>query len=622
MAGRIARGGGLSMLALAAFLTGTASPANAERNLFDILFGNRAPRQQAIQPQAGQPSRPSATVPQAPAPRISAPRAYNFEPDPLAKVDFAALTTALAGKESDPASAPFVKALAGLSGFELQTEKKIAAAIVAYYSEHPDFIWVDQNGPNQRADEVLGVLGNAAEFGLIDTDYVVNVPVSAGASSGDPDERMKALMRFEMTLSAQTLRYARDARLGRLNPNKLSGYHDFPAKRFDEATVLEVLAGTPSPAVYLESLHPQNEAYAALRKELKALRAEAEQEIVVAPDTFVRPGSSDPEFAKILRIIDRDADEAFRSEHGAVLTAHLGSDTYVPELVPVIKAAQERHNLKPDGIIGARTVSALAGESKAARIDKVLLAMERLRWFPSYFGSTRVMINVPSFTASYIENGKEKLSMRAVVGKPSNQTSFFYDEIEYVEFNPYWGVPRSIIVNEMLPKLRRDPAYLDRAGYEVFDSRGRRIPSAAVNWNAYGANVPVGVRQPPGARNALGELKIMFPNKHDIYMHDTPEKSLFSRDSRAFSHGCVRLEDPRAMAAAVLATSVDDVAATVGKGRNMRRSVPEKIPVYVAYFTAWPDSSGAVSYYPDVYGRDANLKKALAKVEELRAPGS
>jgi len=610
------------MLALAAVLTGTASPANAERYLFDILFGNRAPRQQAVQPQAEQPRRPSAAVPRAPAPKISAPRAYNFEPDPLAKVDFAALSATLADKEGEAGSTSFVKALAGLSGFELQTEKKIAAAIVAYYSEHPGFIWVDQNGPNQRADEVLGVLGNAADFGLIETDYVVNVPVSASASSGNPDERMKALMRFEMALSAQALRYARDAKLGRLNPNKLSGYHDFPTKRFDEATVLDVLAGTSRPAAYLESMHPQNEAYAALRRELKTLEAEAEQEIVVAPDTFVRPGSSDPEFAKILLIIDRDADEAFRTEHGAVLTAHLGSDTYAPELVPVIKAAQERHDLKPDGIVGARTVSALAGESKAARIDKVLFAMERLRWLPSYFGSTRVMINVPSFTASYIEDGKEKLSMRAVVGRPSNQTSFFYDEIEYVEFNPYWGVPRSIIVNEMLPKLRRDPGYLDRAGYEVFDSRGRRISSSAVSWNAYGANVPFGVRQPPGARNALGELKIMFPNKHDIYMHDTPEKSLFSRDSRAFSHGCVRLQDPRAMAAAVLGSSVDDVAAAIGKGRNMRRDVPEKIPVYVAYFTAWPEASGTVSYHSDIYGRDADLKKALAKVEELRAPGS
>ena len=133
--------------------------------------------------------------------------------------------------------------------------------------------------------------------------------------------------------------------------------------------------------------------------------------------------------------------------------------------------------------------------------------------------------------------------------------AFFYDEIEQVDYNPYWGVPQSILVNEMLPRLRRDPGYLDRAGYEVSDSKGRRIPSSAVNWGAYGSKIPFDVRQSPSEANALGELKILFPNKHAIYMHDTPQKALFKQDMRAFSHGCVRLADPRGMAAAVLGTT-------------------------------------------------------------------
>ncbi|MCT7375512.1 L,D-transpeptidase family protein [Chelativorans salis] len=617
---KLAKRGGLSILALAVALTGTASSASAEQNLFDILFGNRATRQRVQEP----PRQATAPAPRVAAPKISAPSFYNYRPEAPVKVDFAALTVALEQEDGEKraASSPFVEALDGLAGFELLAEKEIAEALVTHYERNPAFIWVEGTGPNGKADAVLRVLNDAAAFGLSETDYAVNVPLAASAVLDTPAGRRQALIRLEMALSARALRYARDARLGRVDPNKLSGYHDFPKKPLVEAAVLEVLAGAKKPADYLESLHPQNTLYAALRKELKALRASAEKEIVVDTDTFVRPGSSHPEFPKILQIIERDANPAFRAEHGEVLVAHAGSETYAQELVPVVKAAQKLHDLNPDGIIGRRTVGALAGESKQARIEKVLLALERLRWHPSHLGSRRVMINAASFTATYLEGDRETLSMRVVVGKPSNQTSFFHDEIEYVEFNPYWGVPRSILVNEKLPKLRRDPGYLDRAGYEVTDSRGRRVSSASVNWNRYGTNIPFSVRQPPGPKNALGELKIMFPNKHSIYMHDTPAKDLFSRDTRAYSHGCVRLQDPRAMAAAVLGTSVDEIGREVGKGRNARRDAPQKIPVYVGYFTAWPEAAGEVTYHADIYGRDDNLRKALAKVEETRAPGS
>jgi len=233
-----------------------------------------------------------------------------------------------------------------------------------------------------------------------------------------------------------------------------------------------------------------------------------------------------------------------------------------------------------------------------------------------------VVLNVPSFTASYVENGVEKLNMRTVVGTTTNQTYFFHDEIEYVEFNPYWGVPNSIMVNEKLPQLRRDPGLLDRTGYEVYDRNGRQVSSASINWNSVGNNIPYSVRQKPGPSNSLGELKIMFPNKHDIYMHDTPSRNLFSRDVRSFSHGCVRLEDPRAMAAAVLGISKEEVGKHIAGGKNNRKTVPVKIRVYVSYFTAWPDLAGNVSYYDDIYGRDAHLAKALGLVDNARSAGS
>ncbi len=208
-----------------------------------------------------------------------------------------------------------------------------------------------------------------------------------------------------------------------------------------------------------------------------------------------------------------------------------------------------------------------------------------------------------------------------VIGKVTNQTSFFYDEIKQVDYNPYWGVPQSIIVNEMLPRLRNDPGYLDRSGYEVTDAQGRRVSSSAIDWSQYGSKVPFNVRQAPSEANALGELKILFPNKHAIYMHDTPQKAFFQRDNRALSHGCVRLQDPRGMAAAVLGTSVDYIADKLKKGHSSEK-VTRDIPVYVAYFTAWPDTAGKVEYFGDVYDRDMRLKEAIDATESVRLPAS
>jgi len=183
-------------------------------------------------------------------------------------------------------------------------------------------------------------------------------------------------------------------------------------------------------------------------------------------------------------------------------------------------------------------------------------------------------------------------------------------------------VPRSIVVNEMLPKLYRDGSYLDEHGYQVLNQRGHQIASNSVNWAAFARNAQsVDVRQPPGRRNALGLVKIEFPNKHAIYMHDTNEKAFFTRDMRALSHGCVRLQHPNEMAAAVLGKDVDYVQRKIARGDNATERAPGDIPVYLAYFTAWPDQNGVVHYYNDVYTRDAHLKTALEKTEAARKSG-
>lgn len=600
-----------SVVALAA----AAAPEAKAQNIFDMLFGGGVKRQQ---PNGAFPPAPAEQKKPAPIAKISAPSYYDYKVDALVRAEFPAVRALSREASVEPVltGSTFREALAGLEGFDLRAEKEIAKALDDYYSANPDFIWVSGFDPNERAREAIRTLGDADSFGLNAAEYAVTVP-QAGFSPDDTAGRLAELMRFEMTLSARVLRYARDAQAGRINPNKLSGYHDFPAKQIDLVGALKTLAHTQEVRTFLESRHPQNPQFQALRVELEALKASDENEIVVDAKLLLKPGQSSPELPKVLSIIARGLDDEMGGEFGETL-ARLGkSEAYVEELVPVVKAAQERAGLKPDGVIGPRTVATLVGTSKADRLDKVLIALEQLRWLPSDLGSPRVFINQPAYMASFIEGEEEKLSMRVVIGKTSNQTSFFYDEIEQVDYNPYWGVPQSIIVNEMLPRLRSDPGYLDRAGYEVTDAKGKRIPSSAIDWSAYGSKVPYNVRQSPSEANALGELKILFPNKHAIYMHDTPSKSLFDRETRAFSHGCIRLHDPRGMAAAVLGTSVEYVAQKLKQGHSSEK-VKKKIPVYVSYFTAWPNQDGRVEYFGDVYDRDARVLKAFDKTDSAR----
>jgi murein L,D-transpeptidase YcbB/YkuD len=618
--GNAARSLPLALVA-ASLVIGTApAKAEPEGGLFERLFGGFVPyKPRYYGPRNAYPDAPPPRRMVA-APRVTGPTYYNYKADPLVRVDFAALRALPEKVTFEPSLAgPSISdAAAGLDGFDLFAEKEIARALSDYYSANPQFIWVTGQNVNAKAEQAIRLLGSADSYGLSPADYAVTVP-SAAASWDDQAARMAELVRFEMTLSARVLRYVRDAQNGRIEPNRISGYHDFPDRTFDAMTVLKTLAHTDEVQTYLESRHPQNPEYQALRVELEALRASDENEIVVDPTLLLKPGETSAELPKLLQVIARGLDDEFGGDYGETLATLGKSETYVPELVPVIKEAQRRAGLKPDGVVGPRTVASLVGTSKADRVAKVVFALEELRWLPSDLGSPRVFINEPAFTASFIEGGEEKLKMNAVVGKPTNQTSFFYDEIEQVDFNPYWGVPQSILVNEMLPRLRRDPGYLDRAGYEVSDSRGRRIPSASVSWGAYGSKIPFNVRQSPSEANALGELKILFPNKNAIYMHDTPQKELFKQDVRAFSHGCVRIENPRGMAAAVLGTTVDYVAEKLKHGHSEEK-VPRKIPVYVAYFTAWPTMSGTVEYFADIYDRDEHLKTAIEKTDAVRAP--
>jgi len=586
-------------------------------------------------------SRPAAPMPQV---HVNNPTFYEYKPDALKTVTFDKLcqvevasnaqpepnpaasadgsATPAAGAPATPAPAaqlPFTLACMASQPVSLRVLPQVGKALTAWYSDHPQFVWIDDGKVSAKALAAIATLNASDKVGLTPADYRVDVP---NLDSLDGAARQNALLHFELNLSAKTLTYVLDATRGRIDPDRLSGYHDLPRKTVDLGQAMDAMAQQGDVAAWLDARNPDNAQFRALVAELGRLKGASDRpQVHLSADIRIMPGDVDLHLGDVLTAIGQAA-PSVKQAYPDVF-ANTDVDQYKGDAVAAVKAFQKAKGLSPDGMIGHDTIRALmARDDNAGKIAKIEMALERLRWLPANLGNRYVFLNQPAFEVSYIDGDKKPLTMRVVVGRPDAQTYFFTDHIKDVEYNPYWNVPRSIVVNEMLPKLYRDGSYLDEHGYQVLNQHGRQIASDSVNWAAFARNATsVDVRQPPGSRNALGLLKIEFPNKHAIYMHDTNEKSFFKRDMRALSHGCVRMQHPKEMAAAVLGKSVDYVEKQIARGDNAFEHAPGDIPVYLAYFTAWPDQNGVVHYYNDIYTRDAHLKTALEKTEAARKNG-
>lgn len=650
----------LALLSGISMVGGALLPAPAHAyTLMDMLRGRDRQQNQSLPGVVTEmPSERAIRDPE-PLPKVAPPKYMTYRADSMRTVRTTGFAAASATDQTRLLSEARVSAPAD-----------IAAALEAYYGKNAAPVWVENGDLNEKAHAVLGVLRKAADYGFDPADYALDEPqlttssvtpdapavpaaategtvapapadaavtdtTAAPASAESPaidaavqdaqpavansgaDKHDKELMQFDVALSAKVLMFAQDMVRGRLDPNRISEYHDFKRKSVQLDTVLGLTTAAPDAAAYLDSLAPNNAEFTALKAELARVRGEAQTEnaIRLPDDLLLKPGMSSPDMENVIAAIEKKASEAFKTRQAATIAAYQKTPEYSPELVAFVKDFQKETGLNADGVIGRGTVKAITGDTGEDKAAKLVVAMEQARWLPANLGDRYVMINQPSFRVYYHEHGKEQFSMRTVIGSKAHQTFFFQDEIQTVEFNPYWGVPQSIIVNEMLPKLRNDPNYLDRMGYEVAVN-GKAVPSSSVNW--YGSTQSISVRQPPSSDNALGDLKILFPNAHAIYMHDTPSKSFFNRDMRALSHGCVRLQEPRKMAAAVLGISEQDVDARIAGGKNVAAPVNAKIPVYIAYFTAWPNKDGKVEYFGDVYDRDTATLKALDATSKAR----
>jgi len=278
---------------------------------------------------------------------------------------------------------------------------------------------------------------------------------------------------------------------------------------------------------------------------------------------------------------------------------------------------QKRHGLETDGVIGARTLAAL-NVSPEKRLRQVALNLERLRWSFRNPGDRYIVVNIADFSLDVVENGSSVLAMNVIVGKPFQHTPVFSQKLRSLVLNPSWGIPRGIAVEEIVPKVRKDPGYLAKQRIKVLRN-GRSVEGTelwAIDWSRLTINnFPYELRQEPGPKNPLGRIKFVFPNQFDVYLHDSPHKGLFRQNVRAFSHGCIRIEKPVELAHYLLgadpAWSREAIAAAIKSDKEQKITLPQPLVVYLIYLTAWVDDNGTLQFRDDIYGRDVTIDESL-----------
>ncbi len=409
----------------------------------------------------------------------------------------------------------------------------------------------------------------------------------------------------EVALSRVFLRYARDIQTGVLIPSRVDSGIVRKVPYRDRASYLAQFTES-SPRGFLNALPPASTQYRDLMKQklrLERLMGQGGWGPTV-PSTGLKPGQSGP------------AVVALRNRLIAMgYMARSAGQSYDGALQEAVQRFQAAHGLATDGIAGKGTMAEVNG-SVEERLRAVIVAMERERWINMDLGRRHVLVNQTDFSARIVDDGRVTFQTRAVIGKNTSdrRSPEFSDQMEFMVINPSWYVPRSIVTKEYLPQLKNNPHAVGHI--EITDSRGRRVNRAAVDFNRFTArSFPYAMRQPPSKRNALGLVKFMFPNKYNIYLHDTPSKSLFDRETRAFSHGCIRLADPFDFAYALLARQSSDPRGQFNRilntGRETRVSLEQPVPVHIIYRTALISETGRAEYRRDIYGRDARIWQAL-----------
>lgn len=450
--------------------------------------------------------------------------------------------------------------------------------------------WVNHRRPTGKAADAIKLLNTARRHGFDPADYgapqLLDMSQAVEKLEKGSDARLDELAEFDARLTAGLLRFGRDVAVGREH-----GDANFKARRQAPDLVAAVTAAIDDPEKFVDAVRPPHEEYVALSKALDDLYGQKEKGGWVRVPTV----RSTSELKQRLQA-----------------SGHLkdGGD-----LAAAVKSFQELHSIAATGVVDDKTLAAI-NVPLDARIQQVAINLQRWRWMPDQLGDRHFFVNIPYYHLIARESGKKVMDIRVVVGKPGHNTPIFSEDMKVVVFSPYWNIPDTIAENETAPAVARDPGYLAKQGIEILrvSSKGNETVNAAdVNWGNADAMRGLVFRQKPGDNNALGHVKFLFPNEYNVYLHDTPADALFAKPGRAFSHGCIRVEEPETLAKYVL-KGYDDwdeshIFAAMRAGVEKQVALKKSIPVHIAYFTAWVDENSGLHFQPDIYNYDKGITK-------------
>lgn len=538
----------------------------------------------------------TASVPDRPAETVTAPAAIAApsaaaatSPAPAEPFKEALKISAVA-----PADQPVAERLRDIIGsksaryFDRKNER---AAVEKFYTAR-DFApqWTQAGQLTDSAKGVIARLKDAASEGLNPADY----PVPEFGAATSPDQLAEA----ELKLTASMLDYARQAQSGRMHWSQVAADIQYPEHPTDPSEVLANISTAKDASAALEGYNPPHKLYRELKAKLAELRGQGDGPLLLIPEGPVlaykaatkKQGEVVPEDSRVPQL---------RAKLG--VSDNPDSTLYDAKVAAAVRKFQGSVDLKATGVLDDRTVKALNSPKRDRQIDTVLVNMERWRWLPRQLGAPAignayVILNVPDFTLKVMQNGAQVWTTRVVTGKPGKHaTPMLTETMKFITINPTWNVPPSIIYNEYLPALQQDPTVLQRMGLRLERNRDGSIH----------------ISQPPGEANALGRVRFNFPNKFLVYQHDTPDKHLFAKEERAFSHGCMRVQNPDVYAATLLNITMPNERYTPERIRSMygRSEIdlkfPTPIPVNITYQTAFVDDAGKLQIRKDIYGRDA-----------------
>lgn len=484
--------------------------------------------------------------------------------------------------------------------------------------------WSRDGKPASEALELIALLENADEKGLDKIDYDgerwqgrLRALQDAG---GDAET---GLVKFDVALTVSAMRYISDLHLGKVDPGTLHKDFDPERHKYDLGEFLRKrVAGASSVKEALLRVEPPFAGYQRAIEAIHKYQALAKEEKVDPLPQVPKPVSPGQSYEGLHSLVHR---LQFLGDLPPSVSVPEGATIYSGEVVDGVKSFQKRHGLEAAGKLGPQTITEL-NRPMSDRVEQLRLMLERWRWVPHSFEQPPIVVNIPEFLLrAYDEHVKPQVIMPVVVGRAMRtQTPVLYEEMKYVVFWPYWNVPPSILRGELIPKIAKDPAYLQKNNYEVVTYSGKLVTDGAVSDEVL-AQLRAGklmVRQKPGPKNALGLIKFIFPNDQNVYLHSTPSPGLFAQSRRDFSHGCIRVADPVALAEWVLRNNPgwtkERIDAAFRAEKQQQVNLPSPIPVLIVYGTAVTKEDGKTYFFEDIYGYDKVLEKLFTQVYASR----